>query len=298
MGGGYRKSGNAETENYIIERVVGLGADPASRRGGSPVPESDETSSVGGVRVEVAAGVAVVTIDRPEVRNAIGFATIDELGAALDHVLSSDAAVLVLRGGGDRAFVSGGDLKELAAIRTHDDAVQLAVRVRRLLDRIAAFPIPVIAALNGHALGGGAEVAIAADIRIAADDVRIGFNQVTLGIMPAWGGAERLAVTVGRSRAMLAIATGELWDAATAERWGLVDIVVPRASFDDEWRALAGRMAGLAPGTTRAVKSVIGAAVPSVHADLEADAADAFAGLWTSEAHWAAIDALAQKRSG
>jgi len=259
------------------------------------MPESDRNSTRGGVRVEIDAGVAVVTIDRPDVRNAIGAATVDELGAALDHVLESSAAVLVLRGAGDRAFVSGGDLKELSAIRTHEGAVQMASGVRRLLDRVAGFPVPVIAALNGHALGGGAEVAIAADVRIAADDIKIGFNQVTLGIMPAWGGAERLAQTVGRGRALLAIATGDLFDAPTAQHWGLVDIVVPRAAFDDEWRALARRLAASAPGTTRAVKAVIAGAFPSVHPELEADATDAFARLWTADAHWAAVEALGQK---
>jgi enoyl-CoA hydratase len=248
------------------------------------------------VRLEIDAGVAVVTIDRPEARNAIGFATIDALGAAVDEVADSGAAVLVLRGGGDRAFVSGGDIKELGSIRTHDAAVAMARRVRTLLDRVAAFPVPVIAALNGHALGGGAEVAVAADIRIAADDIRIGFNQVTLGIMPAWGGAERLAQLVGRSRALLAIATGELYDAASAQSLGLVDLVVPRASFDDEWRTLAHRLATSAPGTTRAVKGVVGAAVPSFHPELEADATDAFARLWTGDAHWAAVEALDAKR--
>jgi enoyl-CoA hydratase len=252
--------------------------------------------SPGGVCVEIAAGVAVATIDRPEARNAIGFATADELDATVDRVLESNAAVLVLRGGGDRAFVSGGDLKELSAIRTHEDAVGMASRVRRLLDRIAALPVPVIAALNGHALGGGAEVAIAADIRIAADDVKIGFNQVALGIMPAWGGAERLAQVIGRGRALLAIATGQLYDAATAQQLGLVDIVVPRSSFEDEWRRLARGMAAAAPGTTRAVKSVIGAAVPPLHPHLEPDATDAFARLWTADAHWAAVEALEQKR--
>ena len=233
------------------------------------------------MRLEIDAGVAVVTIDRPEARNAIGFATIDSLGAAVDEVADSGAAVLVMRGSGDRAFVSGGDIKELGSIRTHDAAVAMASLVRRLLDRVAAFPVPVIAALNGHALGGGAEVAVAADIRIAADDVKIGFNQVALGIMPAWGGAERLAQLVGRSRALLAIATG---------------IVVPRATFDDEWRGLARRLAASAPGTTRAVKAVVGAAVPSFHPELEADATDAFARLWTGDAHWAAVEALGAKR--
>jgi enoyl-CoA hydratase/carnithine racemase len=251
----------------------------------------------GDVLLEIEAGVAVVTIDRPDVRNAIGNRVVDELGAALDDVADSDAAVLVLRGGGERAFVSGGDLKELGAVRTHEDATAMAMRVRRLLDRVATFPVPVIAALNGHALGGGAEVAIAADIRIAADDVKIGFNQVSLGIMPAWGGAERLAQIIGRGRALLAITTGELYDAATAREVGIVDIVVPRAAFDVEWRALADRLATLAPGSTRAVKAVVGAAVGATHPDLEADATDAFARLWTADAHWAAVDARERNRN-
>ena len=260
------------------------------------MPQPEAPRSPGGVRLEVEAGVAVLTIDRPEVRNAIGFATVDELHAALDRVLDADAAVVVVRGAGDRAFVSGGDLKELSAIRTHEEAVAMARRVRQLLDRVATFPLPVIAALNGHALGGGAEVAIAADIRIAADDVKIGFNQVSLGIMPAWGGAERLAQAIGRGRALLAIATGELYDARDAHRLGLVDVVVPRTDFDDEWRQVARGLADTAPGTTRAVKAVIGAAVPSTRPDLETDATDAFARLWTADAHWSAVEALEQKR--
>src|SRR5262249_59433973 len=105
-------------------------------------------------------------------------------------------------------LVLGGALKEISVIRAYADAVDMASRVRRLLDRVAAFPVPVIAALNGHALGGGAEVAIAADVRIAAEDVKIGFNQVSLGIMPAWGGAERLAQVIGRGRAGLGVAGG------------------------------------------------------------------------------------------
>src|SRR5215211_1349036 len=105
------------------------------------MPALDGARSAGGVRVEVDAGVAVVTIDRPEARNAIGFATIAELDAALDLVVDSNAAVLVLRGGGDRAFVSGGDLKELSSIRTREDAVGMASRIRRVLDRVAALPV-------------------------------------------------------------------------------------------------------------------------------------------------------------
>jgi len=255
-----------------------------------------ETGTSVGVTLETDAGLGVVTIDRPEVRNALGLATVAELDRALDDALDADVAVLVVRGGGDRAFVSGGDLKELATVRTHEDAVAMARTVRHLLDRIASFPVPVLAALNGHALGGGAEVAIAADVRIAADDVKIGFNQVTLGIMPAWGGAERLAQVIGRGRAMLAIATGELYDAPTAHGLGLIDVVVPRESFENEWRTLARRLADTAPGATRAIKAVLGAAVPTHRPDLETDAVAEFARLWTADAHWDAVDALERKR--
>jgi enoyl-CoA hydratase/carnithine racemase len=259
--------------------------------------EPGPSRTPGGVRLEIDRGVALVTIDRPEVRNAIGFATVEELDAALEAVEQSEAAVLVVRGGGDRAFVSGGDLKELEAVRTFEQASDMANRVRTVLDRLAALPVPVIAALNGHALGGGAEVAVAADLRVAADDVRIGFTQVSLGIMPAWGGAERLTGLVGRSRALLAIASGTQYDAHEALRIGLVDAVVPRADFDAAWRGLAERMAALAPGTTKALKAVVAAAAPAVHEHTRDHAVALFADLWAAPAHWDAVAALARPRA-
>src|ERR1700760_4318309 len=155
---------------------------------------------------------------------------------------AAGALALVIKGAGDRAFVSGGDLKELSALRTEEDASAMAKRMRAICDQLAAFPAPVIAALNGHAFGGGAEVAVAADIRGAADDIKIAFNQVQLEIMPAWGGAERLAALVGKSRALLLAGAGNAVNAIEAERIGLVDVVLPRESFDSPdrgWRSIA-----------------------------------------------------------
>jgi len=242
------------------------------------------------VAVEIDGRVAVLTIDRPHARNAIALATIGQLGEALDAVERAPVNVLVVRGAGDRAFVSGGDLKELSRIRDEAGAIDMATRMRRLLDRLATFPVPVVAALNGHALGGGAEVAVAADVRIAADDVSIGFTQVRLAIMPAWGGAERLAELVGRSRAMLLIAAGTRLSAAEAERIGLVDVVAPRAGFDAGWRELAGAFAALPEGAGRSIKAVVSAAKPNVHRELEADAVRHFARLWVGDDHWRAAD--------
>jgi enoyl-CoA hydratase/carnithine racemase len=235
------------------------------------------------VDVEWSDSLAVLTIDRPHARNAIALSTMGELDDALDA--AAGAAALVIRGGGDRAFVSGGDLKELAALRTLEEAAGMARRMRAICDRIAGFPAPVIAALNGHALGGGAEVAVAADIRVAADDVKIGFNQVSLGIMPAWGGAERLATLVGRSEALLLAGSGTVLSAARAHRIGLINRVVPRAEFDHEWRSLAESLANRPAGS---IKAVLAGVTPE-------QAIAAFADLWVSDEHWAAADKVMNK---
>ncbi|MFV2174606.1 enoyl-CoA hydratase/isomerase family protein [Actinomadura sp. LOL_016] len=235
------------------------------------------------VDLELDEGLAVITIDRPEARNAIAPATMDELDKAIEAAAGADA--LVIRGAGDRVFVSGGDLKQLAAIRTEADAMAMALRMRGVCDRLAAFPGPVIAALNGHALGGGAEVAVAADIRIAADDIKIGFTQSTLAIMPAWGGAERLAALVGRGRALLLAGAGETLGAAEAQRVGLVDRVVPRATFEQDWRALARSLATAPAREIKRVAAGVG----------EDEAARAFARLWVSDEHWQAVERMANR---
>jgi len=227
---------------------------------------------------EVARGLAVLTIDRPHARNAISMDTMDQLEKALDA--AEGASALAITGAGDRAFVSGGDLKELGAIRTLEDAAAMAWRMRSICDRLASFPAPVIAALNGHALGGGAEVAVAADIRLAADDIKIGFNQVALEIMPAWGGAERLAELVGKSKALLLAGTGIVLDAVHAERIGLIDQVLPRSSFDEDWRRVARALSARPAGE---IKRVIDGVSPE-------EAVTAFARLWVRDAHWHAAD--------
>ena len=228
-------------------------------------------------------GLAVITIDRPHARNAISLETMDQLEKALDG--AEGAAALVVTGAGDRAFVSGGDLKELSTLRTELEASTMAFRMRSICDRIAAFPTPTIAALNGHALGGGAEVAVAADIRLAADDIKIGFNQVALAIMPAWGGAERLTKLVGYGKALMLAGTGTVLDAAEAERIGLVDRVLKRSSFDDDWRAVAHALATRPAGAIKRVMSGVSTT----------EAVAAFARLWVSDEHWTAADKVMKR---
>jgi enoyl-CoA hydratase len=235
------------------------------------------------VDVEFDGRLAVITIDRPHARNAISLETMDHLEKALDG--AEGASALVIKGAGDRAFVSGGDLKELGALRTEMEASSMALRMRSICDRIAGFPAPTIAVLNGHALGGGAEFAVAADIRLAAEDIKIGFNQVTLEIMPAWGGAERLVALVGYSKALLLAGAGTVLDAAEAQRIGLVDKVLPRASFDEDWRAIATALAGRPAGEIKRVMKGVSTT----------EAVAAFARLWVSDEHWAAADKVMKR---
>jgi enoyl-CoA hydratase/carnithine racemase len=253
-------------------------------------------TSPGGVRLDREGPVAILTIDRPEARNAIARATMAELAGALDEVEASPARVVVVTGAGTRVFVAGGDLKELAAIRTHEDAVAMAETMRSVLDRVAALPVPVLAAVNGDAYGGGAEVAVACDIRIAAADVRCAFNQVSLGIMPAWGGIERLTALVGRGRALALMTTGRVLDAAAAFELGLFDEVVPREQFDAHWRAVADDIVCAPRDALVGIKAAQRAAFPTTRPDLADAAIDSFARTWTADDHWRMVDEEDRRR--
>ncbi len=250
-----------------------------------------------GVRLERIGAAALIVIDRPQAQNAISRPTMAELGAALDEVAADpDVRVVGVRGQGERVFVSGGDLKELASIRTEAEARAMALTMRTLLDRVAALPVPVVAALNGHAFGGGCEVAVACDLRLAADDVKLAFNQIDLAIMPAWGGIERLQALVGRGRALYLLTTGLPVDAPTAAGWGLVEGVAPRAEFEDRLAELLERMARAPREALVGIKAAADAARPAARPDLADAATASFARTWIGDAHWSAVAALEERR--
>jgi len=248
------------------------------------------------VRVERRGAVAIVTIDRPHARNAIGLGTMDELDAAFAGLAGSDAAAAVLTGAGDRAFVAGGDLRELESVRDERFGAEMALRMRAVLDRIADSPFPVIAALNGAALGGGAEVAVACDFRIAAADARIGFTQILLGVTPAWGGLERLTQLVGRARALYLTTTGRVLSAPEAFSFGLVEEVVERAGFEERWLALAGQVASAPRSALGGIKATLAAYQPASHPELAEAAAGRFARAWADPRHWEMAAELERRR--
>jgi enoyl-CoA hydratase len=187
--------------------------------------------------VSADAGVASVVLNRPEVRNAIDKAMIDDLHRALDELAArDDITVLILSGAGGKAFAGGADIAQL---RDRRSAEALQAINARLFQRVEEFPVPTIAAITGYALGGGCELAMACDLRVAGRGAKFGQPEVGLGIIPAAGGTQRLPRLVGLGRAKELIYTGRMIDAAEAERIGLVNFVVD----DDQVLARAGALA-------------------------------------------------------
>ena len=248
------------------------------------------------LRVEVARGIATIAIDRPHARNALALRTMAEIDEALTDVERRKARVIVIRGTGDKAFCAGGDLKELEHMRSGDDAAAMATRMRATLDRITALRIPVVAALNGDAFGGGAELALACDFRIAAGHARIGFTQVALGLMPAWGASERLAALVGRGQALHMLLTGRVFTSTEALEAGLVEEVAATDKFDARVAAVARSIASAPPAAVAGIKRSVDAVRPHRHPELAENAIGTFTQTWIAPAHWRAVDRMERLR--
>ena len=248
------------------------------------------------LKLEVGGGVAMLVIDRPGARNALALQTMDELDEALEAVRLQRARVLVIRGAGEKAFCAGGDIKELESMRSESEAAAMAHRMRATLDRIPQLAIPVIAGLNGDALGGGAELAIACDFRVAAEHARIGFPQITLGLMPAWGASERLASLIGRARALSVLLGGQPLPAAEALQLGLVEEVVPSAKFEGRLNDLAQAIAAAPPAAVAGIKSSVSAVRPHRNPELADTTVEAFARTWADPAHWEAVEKMEKRR--
>jgi enoyl-CoA hydratase len=226
------------------------------------------------IRVERDEAIAVVTLDRPTVLNALNVLMIRELGDAF-AALETDAAIraIVLTGAGDRAFAAGADIGELSALPNAVAAVALVHRGQALTLQIERMRTPVIAAVNGFALGGGCELAMACDIRIASEKARFGQPEVNLGLLPGYGGTQRTARLLGRGMAMYLCLSGEMIDAAEANRIGLVEFTVPPTDLLAEAKRIAAIIASRAPLAVAAAKRAIDdGAELSVAAALELEA--------------------------
>jgi E-phenylitaconyl-CoA hydratase len=215
------------------------------------------------IRIEREGPVAILTIDRPEVRNAIDFKTGEALIRAWTEFRDDEALrVAILTGAGEKAFCAGADLRsvrEFYRSLTSEERLRRSENEPGLGGITRNFPIdkPIVAAINGHCLAGGLELALACDLRVAADHATFGLPEVTLGIIPGAGGTQRLPRLIGPERALELILTGRRMDAREAERTGLVGKVVPLKRLREEALALAARVAGNAPLAVRAAKAAV-----------------------------------------
>ncbi|HNU83892.1 MAG TPA: enoyl-CoA hydratase-related protein [Thermoanaerobaculia bacterium] len=200
--------------------------------------------------------VAILTVNRPEKLNALNDQVRDEMLAALAALEQDDGiGAVVITGSGEKAFIAGADIGEFAGRTPFDQ--RHAMRTPRIFDVGAEFPKPVIAMINGFCLGGGCELAMGCDLRVAADTARFGQPEIKLGLIPGGGGTQRLPRLVGLGQALRLILTGEMIGAAEAREIGLVDLVYPAAELRARTLELAARIAAFSPLTLKVAKEAV-----------------------------------------
>ena len=207
--------------------------------------------------LEVENGIAVLTINRPKALNALNSETLAELEVCLAEIEGRDAIkVLILTGSGEKAFVAGADISEMVNA-TPAEGRAMGLLARKAFGMLENMPQVTIAAVNGYALGGGCEISMACDIRVAAENAKFAQPECGLGILPGFGGTQRLARLVGKGRAKELIFTCDQIDAQEAHRIGLANKVVPQAELLDTCKAMAGRIMKNAPYAISLAKQAI-----------------------------------------
>lgn len=210
------------------------------------------------VAVEIDGGIAVVFVDRPKKLNALNRETISELGSAFEALEANRSVeVIILTGSGSKAFVAGADIAEFSEYSEAEGRALAADGQRELFDRVEHLSTPVIAAVNGFALGGGLELAMACHFRVASTNARMGLPEVSLGVIPGYGGTQRLPMLVGKGRAMEMILSGGMIKAEKALEIGLVNHVVPQEELLEFCRKLAAQIQKNSPvAISYAIKAV------------------------------------------
>ncbi len=207
--------------------------------------------------VEINNGIAVITINRPKALNALSYAVLEDLAGAFAELQEdTDLACVILTGGGEKAFVAGADIAAMQALNAVE-AENFARLGHKVFNEIESFARPVIAAVNGFALGGGCELAMACDVRIASENARFGQPEVNLGVIPGFGGTLRLSRLVGKGRAKELIYTGDMIDASEAYRIGLVNKVVASEQLLEEAKKMATKIASKGPLAVSLAKQAV-----------------------------------------
>ncbi len=230
-----------------------------------------------------AQGIGQLTVNRPAVRNALNWAAMTAFADAVERAHDTPALRALIVTGAGNAFVSGGDINELQNYPSRADGLRLATIMGDALQRLEALPCPTLAAINGPARGGGAEIAVACDLRVLADNADIGFVQARLGIVTAWGGGQRLLRAVGYSRALELLASGRVLTPAEALSVRLANLVAPADQAVAAARELAAQIAANPPAATHAAKRILRLSLAHTEGlAMEAERAE-FPPLWDTE---------------
>jgi len=202
-------------------------------------------------------GIATITLNRPEALNAFSREVADEVLQALEDVRNDEnVRVVILTGAGEKAFSAGADIKAMKGMNALK-ARELSLMGERICTALENLEKPVIAAINGYALGGGLEVAMSCDMRIASENARVGQTEINIGLIPGWGGTQRLTRLVGATKAKELVYTGKIIDAKTAEQLGIVNMVVPADKFKETVKQFASELAQKAPVALKVAKALI-----------------------------------------
>ena len=249
------------------------------------------------VKLEIQDSVLELVINREDAGNALSneiIATMNEL--LIEHRDRSDLKCLCIKGSGEKFFVAGGDLKELISVKEDNETEAMAMNGRAMLDQIRYFPVPVIANINGYALGGGAELAMACDYRIACQNAKFGFIHSSLGITTAWGGIIDLIDSVGSSKALSILIEGKMMNAEEAFAHGIIqEVEKTQEALEARIDALKNTYRSTPIHVIRGIKAVTSQHKRSIHDQLKKVELNSFKRTWMSEAHWEKVNELLSK---
>lgn len=243
-------------------------------------------------------GIAIITFNRPDALNALNLEMMDAF-AHMVQSLHDDARlrVLILTGAGQKAFCSGGDLQQLRQRTTAEDAQQMIALMGDALLNLEQLPVPVMAAVNGYALGGGTEIALACDLRIVDENVKFGMVQVKMALTPGWGAGQRLLRLVGYARAMQILLQGKALNVNEVQALGLANQVTASGQALETALAWAQEIANHDVATVRGIKTLLQAGLTQGYSTALQTERELFPPLWVSEPHWVAVEQFLNRKN-
>lgn len=239
--------------------------------------------------------IGVIRVNRPHVRNALDWNAMESFAHHIENAYQQNLRALIVTGA-DNTFIAGGDLTVLHHARSLADGERLSRIMTNALNRLESLPFPVIAAMNGATRGGGAEIALACDMRVMAEDATFGLVQINLGLIPGWGGAHRLLRLIGYSRSLELLTSGRILSAEEMHSLGLVNTIAPPSSAYEVALKLAHQITAKSPAAIKSLKAILTAGTMCSYTMAARLEQDTFPTLWASEEHHKAVEHYVRRK--